>query len=157
MADSNSDPGVPAKPRRQPQAADEVIIRGPKKGADEARDELLSLYQYLQDNAHSSSITVARALLPSLIGTSGRELTNLRMSTGAQIDIPSKDNEDADRVEVKIRGNKPQIEKARKLIQQKSKTFDETISRTMAVDSKHHQALVGPKGESRPISGMQVH
>lgn len=135
------------KSRRPAQAPDEVIIRGPRRGADEAREELLSLYQYIQDNSHTSTVSVAQTFLPSLIGQQGREITSLRMSTGAQIDVP-KDHEDSSgRVNIKLKGTKSQVENAQNFIQQKSKMFDETISRTMDIDRKHHQSLLGRGGK----------
>ena len=45
-ADAASDAG--RKPPRREQEPDEVTVKGPKKGADEARDEILNLYQYHQ-------------------------------------------------------------------------------------------------------------
>jgi len=147
-ADDTSEAAGPTKGRGPPQAADEVIIKGPKKGADEARDELFGLYQYSQDNSNSATVSVAQSQLPSLIGQGGRELESLRLATGAHIDIPgSKDVADpSGRVEIKIKGTKAQVESAKKELQARAKSFDDTVSRTLDVDKKHHRTLIGREG-----------
>ncbi|KAL1960355.1 hypothetical protein VTO42DRAFT_8315 [Malbranchea cinnamomea] len=133
---------------RTVQASDEVIIRGPRKGADSARDEILSLYQWLVDHSHTASVSVARSQIPSLIGQRGREMDKLRVETGAQIDVPGPEEpaDEAGRVEIKLKGTKKQVEDAKKLLLQRSKEFDETVTRTINVDKKHHKALIGAGG-----------
>jgi hypothetical protein len=135
--------------QRPVQAPDEVIIRGPRKGADSAREEILSLYQWFVDRSHSATVSVAQSQVPSLIGQRGRDMDKLRMETGAQIDVPGAD-EPADasgRVELKIKGTKKQVEDAKKLLLQRAKEFDETVTRTIDVDKKHHKALIGGGGK----------
>lgn len=144
VAESASDAG---KPRRQ-QAADEVIIRGPKRGADEARDELLSLLQYLKDNSFTDTVTVQQKQLPSLIGSGGAVLEQLRQSTGAKIDIPSaKDSADT-RVEIQLKGTKTQVAAAKKILEEKKAVFDDTVIKTIEVARKYHKALIGSGGKS---------
>lgn len=134
---------------RPNQAPDEVIIRGPRRGADEARDELLNLLQWTIDNSHTSSVSVAQNQLPSLMGSGGREMENTRLTTGAQIDVPNRDSVDSSgRVEIHVKGTKKQVEEATKLFQQKAKVFDDTISKTVEIDKKFHKALIGAGGKS---------
>ncbi|KAL2354865.1 hypothetical protein BJ546DRAFT_1048155 [Cryomyces antarcticus] len=131
------------------QAPDEVVIRGPKRGADEAREELLNLLQWTIDNSHVASVSVAPDQIPSLIGAGGREMENMRLSTGAQIDVPSRDAiASSDRAEIKIRGTKKQVEDAKKLLQERAKVFDDTITRTLDVDKKHHRTIIGGGGSN---------
>ncbi|KAI9716990.1 MAG: hypothetical protein M1828_007455 [Chrysothrix sp. TS-e1954] len=150
LADGVGETEALSKPKRSTQAPDEIYIRGPKKGADEAREELLSLYQYLQDNSNTTSVSIAQSQIPSLVGAGGRELDNLRLTTGAAIDVPRSKGvvSPSGRVEVSIKGNKSQCEAAKKLLSKRAKAFDATVSRTMDVDQKHHRALVGPGGEN---------
>ena len=135
--------------RRSNQAPDEVVIRGPRKGADEARDELLSLLQYTMDTSHSATVSVAQSQIPSLIGSGGRELEALRLATGAQIDVPNaREVSDASgRAEVKIKGTKKAVEDAKKMIQDAAKTFDATVTRTIDIDRKYHRNIIGAGGE----------
>ncbi|OLN85254.1 Vigilin 1 [Colletotrichum chlorophyti] len=139
-ADAASDAG---KPRRH-QEPDEVIVRGPKKGADEARDEILSLLQYLKDNSFTATVSVQQKQVPSIIGQGGAALEDLRQSSGAKIDIPS--GRDADTVEIQIKGTKSQVAAAKKALEEKRDVFNDTIVRTLEVDKKHHRSLIGAGG-----------
>jgi predicted PilT family ATPase len=150
-ADTASDSG--AKPRRV-QAEDEVNIRGPSKGADEARDEILSLLQYLKDNSHAATVTVQQSQIPSLIGQGGKGMDELRSITGAKIDVPgSRDAKDpSGLVEIQIKGTKAQVANAKKLIEEKKTLFDQTVVKTLSVDKKHHKSLIGAGGKFEVLS-----
>ncbi|KKA27314.1 hypothetical protein TD95_004008 [Thielaviopsis punctulata] len=144
-SDSDSDDGSndDSKPHRQ-QGADEVIIRGPKKGADEARDEIFSLFQYLKENSFVSTVVVKQKQVPSIIGQGGAALDQLRQTTGARIDIPG--NRDTEDVEIQIKGTKAQVQAAEKLLKEQRAVFEDTIVKTLDVDRKHHKALIGAGG-----------
>ena len=134
---------------RANQALDEVIIRGPKKGADEARDELLNLLQWTIDNSHTATVSVSQSQLPSLIGQGGREMENIRLATGAQIDVPGN-RESADptgRVQIQVKGTKKSVEEAKKLLEERAKVFDDSVAKSIDVDKKHHKALIGSGGK----------
>lgn len=147
VADAVSEAG---KPRRQ-QGPDEVTIRGPRRGADEARDEIFSLYQYLKDNSFTASVAVQQKQLPSLIGSGGAGMDELRQTTGAKIDIPNERNEAQDAtVEILIKGTKAQVAAAKKIIEDKRVVFDETVTKTIEVDRKWHKNLIGPGGMCNP-------
>ena len=143
VAEAASDAG---KPRRQ-QAPDEVIVRGPQKGADAAREEILSLALYLEENSHTGSVFVQQKQLPSLIGTGGAVLDQLRQDTGARVDIP-KERETADGlVEIQIKGSKSQVSAAQKILEEKKAIFDDTVVRTIEVDKRFHKTLIGAGGK----------
>lgn len=149
VADDTSEAGS-IRNRRPNQAPDEVIVRGPRRGADDARDELLNLLQWTLDNSHKSTVSVAQAQLPSLIGQGGREMESVRLSTGAQVDVPgSRESADPNgRVQINLKGSKKQVEDAKKLLEQRAKIFDSSITRHVDVDKKHHKALIGSGGKS---------
>jgi predicted PilT family ATPase len=140
--------------RRDNQRPNEVIVKGPSKGADACRDELLSLLQYVKDNSHTATVSVAQNQLPSLIGSGGKEMEAMRLETGAQIDVPgSKDVANVDgRVDIRIKGSKKAVEEAKKAIEEKAKVFDNTVVRTLDVDRKHHRHIIGPQGECYRIT-----
>jgi polyribonucleotide nucleotidyltransferase len=141
-ADSASETGKPARRQQNP---DEVIIRGPKKGADEARDELFSLHQYLKDNSYTATVTIQQKQVPSLIGQGGSALEELRLATGAKIDIPA--DRDVETVEVQLKGTKAQVAAAKKVLEEKKAVFEDTVVKTIDVDRKHHKSLIGPGGK----------
>lgn len=137
--------------RRANQPADEVIVRGPKSGADGARSELLDLLQYVKDNSFETSISVPQTQLPKLIGSNGRELEALRLSTGAHIDIPKKtENASAnDKVDIKISGTKKAVDEACKFIKEAVKVHENTISEDLDIASDKHGLLIGRNGDTR--------
>lgn len=148
--DSASDAG---KARRQ-QAPDEVIVRGPKRGADEARDELLSLLQYLKDTSFTATVTVQKKQLPSLIGSGGAALEQLRQETGAKIDVPSAKESTEDLVDIQIKGTKAQVAAAKKVLEEKKAIFEDTVVKRIEVPRKYHRALIGTGGESARSSPL---
>ncbi|KAK1782218.1 hypothetical protein QBC45DRAFT_7764 [Copromyces sp. CBS 386.78] len=135
------------KPRRQ-QAADEVIVRGPKRGADEARDELLSLLQYLKDTSYTATVTVQQKQIPSLIGSGGAALDALRNETKAVIDIPSARDTADGLVEIQIKGTKEAVAAAKKALEAKKAVFEDTVVKTIEVDRKYHRSLIGAGGST---------
>lgn len=147
VGESGSDAGI-ARSGRPQQAADEVLIKGPSKGADQARDEIMSLLQWVVDHSHSATISVAQSQVASLIGQRGREMDKLRADTGAQIDVPSaNDAPDASgRVQIRVKGTKQQVAEAKKVLQQRASEFDATVTKTIDVDKKYHKALIGGGG-----------
>lgn len=151
VADGASDVGG-SRNNRTNQAPDEVIVRGPKKGADATREELLSLLQYMEDNSHSSTVSVAQSQLPSLIGQGGREMEALRDLTKAHIDVGNRNAADpSGRAQIQIKGTKQQVENAKKELEQKIKSFDETITKSIDVEKKYHSALIGAGGKFQSI------
>lgn len=134
---------------RQAQAEDEVTVRGPKKGADEARDEILSLLQYLKDNSNIATVSVQQSQIPSLIGQRGSGMDEIRQLTGARIDVPNaRDSKSpSGLVEIQIKGGKSQVAQAKKIIEEKKAIFDGTVVKTIEVDRKYHSALIGAGGE----------
>ncbi|KAJ5993829.1 hypothetical protein N7451_009553 [Penicillium sp. IBT 35674x] len=146
VAETASDAGV-ARNRPQ-QASDEVIVKGPSKGADAARDEILGLLQWVIDHSHSATISVAQSQVASLIGQRGREMDKLRADTGAQIDVPAaNDAPDASgRVQIRVKGTKQQVAEAKKILQQRATDFDATVTKSIEVEKKYHKALIGGGG-----------
>lgn len=149
VTETGSDAGG-ARGGRPQQAADEVFVKGPSKGADSARDEILSLLQWVIDHSHNATISVAQSQVASLIGQRGREMDKLRADTGAQIDVPSaNDAPDASgRVQIRVKGTKQQVAEAKKVLQQRASEFDATVTKTIEVDKKYHKALIGGGGKS---------
>ena len=152
-------------PKRSNQQPDEVIVRGPKRGADEARDELLSLLQWTVDNSQTATVSVAHNQIPSLIGAGGREMENMRLTTGCQIDVPGARDavEPSGRAEIRLKGTKKAVQEAKRLLEQRAKVFDETVTRTLDIPKKHHKSLIGTGGKwvcliniVRPLTILKV-
>lgn len=149
--DSNDAASEAAKPRRQ-QAPNQVIIRGPSKGASSAYDELEQMYKYLKEQSFTDTVRVQRKQLPSLIGQGGAAMEALRQQTETKIDVPNDRDSTDSHVEIQIKGKKSNVEKAKKLLEQKRAVFDDTVTTTIDVDRKYHRALIGGGGEYKSFS-----
>ena len=149
MEDDASEAGGSTTARQNNQLPHEVIIKGPSKGADACRDELLSLLQYVKDNSFTAIVSVAQSQLPSLIGAGGKEMDSMRLETGAQIDVPGARDATSPtgRAEIKIKGSRQAVDNAKKLIEEKAKVFDNTVTRNLDVEKRHHRLIIGPQGK----------
>ncbi|KAK6346602.1 hypothetical protein TWF696_006723 [Orbilia brochopaga] len=145
-SDLASDSGAPSQNRSQ--APNEIILRGPSKGVKEAKDEIMELIKYEEEHGHSSSVMVPAKVLPYIIGAGGKMINQIRDDSGARIDLPPQGSTDAEMVEVKIRGTKEQVAKAKAAIQANSKEVSSQIVRMLNVDKKFHRALIGPGGQT---------
>jgi len=135
----------PMRRRQQQQAADEVVIRGPKQGADGARDEILSLHMFIKETSHTGTVTIQQKHVPQLIGQGGAHLDEIRQQTGARIDVPGTRN--VETVEVQLKGTKAQVDAARKAIEARRSVLEDTVSTEIMVDRKYHRDLIGQGGE----------
>ena len=109
--------------------------------------------QYLKDNSYSATVNVQQSQVPSLIGQGGKALDELRELTGAKIDVPgSRDAKSANGlVDIQVKGTKSQVAAAKKLIEEKKAVFDDTVSKTVEIEKKHHRTLIGAGGMLVPL------
>jgi hypothetical protein len=132
------------------QASDEIVIRGGKKGAEEARQEIQELWKYEADNSHTATISVLARSVGQMFKNSSKDIKQLRDESTARIIIPQEDKE-ADpesTVEIKIRGRKTEVEKAKTVLTKIVKDAENTAVKTISVDKKFHRSLIGPGGQT---------
>ncbi|RVD89600.1 uncharacterized protein DFL_000602 [Arthrobotrys flagrans] len=144
-SDLASDAGGAAPQRSQ--APDEIVLRGPSKGVKEAKDEITELIKYEQEHGRSVAISVPARVLPHIIGAGGKVINQIRDDSGAKIDLPPQGSTDAEFVEVKIKGTKDQIAKAKAAILASTKEVENQVVRVLSVDKKFHRALIGTGGQ----------
>ncbi|KAI9666892.1 MAG: hypothetical protein M1831_001397 [Alyxoria varia] len=150
IANGGSEPGGADHRRRSAQNPDEIIIHGSKKGVEDAKKELMDLYEYVSERSHTENVSVARDQVSRLVGIGGREVNKIREQTKARIHVPRLED-DADalgKAIIEIRGRKSEVEEARRLLEARSKEMDESIVRSLDVDLKHFPAIVGRNGEN---------
>jgi rRNA processing protein Krr1/Pno1 len=132
------------------QAADEIVIKGSKKGAEEARKEIDELYKYEAENAHTATISVLAKSVGYMFKNASKDIKALRDESSARIIIPQedKDAEPESIVEIKIRGTKADVAHAKAVLSKIAKTAEDTSVKTIVVDKKFHRALIGPGGNT---------
>ncbi|KAK9249381.1 hypothetical protein V1506DRAFT_518093 [Lipomyces tetrasporus] len=128
-----------------PKNKDEIVIRGPSKGATKARDELLELYKYEAERGHSTTITVPKKAISRIIGRNGEFINDVMDSTGAKIDIVRKETDD-DTSAIAISGTEEGIQKAKAKILEVVEEFEQFASQIINVDKKYHKSLIGNRG-----------
>ncbi|KAK9325920.1 hypothetical protein V1517DRAFT_284191 [Lipomyces orientalis] len=128
-----------------PKNKDEIVIRGPSKGATKARDELLELYKYEAERGHSTTITVPKKAISRIIGRNGEFINDIMDSTGAKVDIVRKETDD-DTSAIAISGTEEGIQKAKAKILEVVEEFEQFTSQIINVDKKYHKSLIGNRG-----------
>ncbi|KAI5849828.1 hypothetical protein BZA05DRAFT_474833 [Tricharina praecox] len=132
------------------QAPDEIIIRGNKKGAQEASQEITELWKYEADNNHTATITVLAKSVGYMFKNASKDIKRLREETSARIIIPQEDkNSDPEStVEIRIRGTKKDVDHAKTVLSKIAQNAENTTARTISVDKKYHKSLIGPGGST---------
>ncbi|KAF8246719.1 hypothetical protein K440DRAFT_650721 [Wilcoxina mikolae CBS 423.85] len=132
------------------QAPDEIVIRGSKKGAEEARQEITDLWKYEAENAHTATITVLSRSVGYMFKNASKDIKQLRDESSARISIPQEDkNADPEStVEIRIRGKKQDVAHAQMVLSRIAKNAENTTARTINVDKKYHRSLIGPGGNA---------
>ncbi|EPS41164.1 hypothetical protein H072_4956 [Dactylellina haptotyla CBS 200.50] len=145
---SDAGAGAGAGPPAKSQAPNEIVLKGPSKGVKDVKDEIMELIKYEQDHGHSTTLSVPARVLPHIIGAGGKVINQIRDDSGAKIDLPPQGSTDAEMVEVKIKGTKDQVAKAKAAIQASTKEVENQVVKMLNVDKKFHRALIGPGGQT---------
>ncbi|RHZ71430.1 hypothetical protein Glove_258g36 [Diversispora epigaea] len=132
------------------QKPDEVIIKGRKKGVNDAKAELMDLLDYEKDHANSVKFTVPSQYLPYIVGRNGVKITDIKDETMTRIDIGkpelSEDGQEQQIVSVVIQGTKDDINNAKNKILNIVSELEKQTTITMNIDPQYHKYLIGPGG-----------
>lgn len=124
----------------------EVIVKGGKKGATKARDEIMELFQYESEHSYSVTIQVLQRAVSHIVGRGGAAITELKDETNTRIDIDRSTGNESDLISVVITGRKSQVETAKAKIEEINREVQDTVTRTVIVDPAHHRNLIGAGG-----------
>ncbi|KAI5778188.1 hypothetical protein EDC01DRAFT_377807 [Geopyxis carbonaria] len=143
-SDDNSD-GASAK-----QALDEIIIRGSKKEAEEARQEITDLWKYEAENSHTETISVAARAVGYMFKNASKDINQLRDEFAVRIVIPPEDKtaDPTRKIDIKIRGKKEGVNHAKAVLAKIAATAENTTTRMVSVDKKFHRSLIGAGGQT---------
>ncbi|CAG8560746.1 1982_t:CDS:10, partial [Ambispora leptoticha] len=132
------------------QKFDEVIIKGGRRGAADAKAEMMELLDYEREHDNSLNFTIPAIYLPHVVGRGGAKITEIKNDTFTRIDLghaePSPDNPDEQIVNVVIHGTKDDIIKAKEAILQIVRELESQTTITINIDPQHHKYLIGPGG-----------
>ncbi|KAJ1020599.1 hypothetical protein NDA16_003992 [Ustilago loliicola] len=133
---------------RAAQKADEVIIKGGKKGVEGAKAELLELLEYEKEHNNVSTLTVSTKSIARIMGKGGATIKQIRDESEAQVDVDREDNEKDGTTSIKIRGTKKAIAAARKAIESIASEVDAEDVYTLTIAPEHHGILIGLQGSN---------
>ncbi|RPA71329.1 hypothetical protein BJ508DRAFT_419956 [Ascobolus immersus RN42] len=129
---------------------DEVTIKGPKKGAAEAKKEIEEVLQYELDNGHTAKVPILARNCKQFIYTYQRELRALREDSGAVINVPNQGengNDDPEaKLDIKVRGTKKDVERIVKELNKWIKEIESRKTVTLDIEKKFHRSLIGQGG-----------
>ncbi|KAK9460376.1 uncharacterized protein V1516DRAFT_676457 [Lipomyces oligophaga] len=134
---NEEDEEIGARPRNK----DEIVVRGPSKGAHQAKEELLELYKYQVENGYQEEFSVPKNSLSRIIGRNGGYIGEIMADTRTKIDINRTEEEGL----VTITGQKESVKAARARVNEIVDELARFTSKVINVDKKLHRDLIGAK------------
>ncbi|OAV94724.1 hypothetical protein PTTG_03108 [Puccinia triticina 1-1 BBBD Race 1] len=124
----------------------DITIRGPKKGVEAVKRELIELMEYEREQGNVASIEISTKSVSRIVGKGGAQADKIKEDSGLQsLDIDRLDNaEGISRVTLK--GSKAAISAAKKLINGIVQTVDDECFAEVKIPRSFHQSLIGRGG-----------
>ncbi|KAH9858738.1 hypothetical protein C2E23DRAFT_799907 [Lenzites betulinus] len=131
---------------REALKADEVLVKGGRKGVAQAKQELLDAVEFEKESNNVVKFTVPSRSVARILGKGGATINDIKDATGAQIDV-DKASEDTAVANITVRGTKKAVAEARASIIAISDQVQEETTATVDVPSKFHRTLIGAGGQ----------
>ncbi|EIN11853.1 hypothetical protein PUNSTDRAFT_99129 [Punctularia strigosozonata HHB-11173 SS5] len=137
--------GAEAK-TREVLKADEVLVKGGKKGVAGAKSELLEALDYEKENSNVVKFTVPTRAVARVLGKGGATINEIKDETSTQIDV-EKGGDDHAPTNITIRGTKKAIQEAKAAILSIADQVGEEANDTVTIESKFHRTIIGAGGQ----------
>uniref|UniRef100_A0A060T6Q6 ARAD1B21010p n=1 Tax=Blastobotrys adeninivorans TaxID=409370 RepID=A0A060T6Q6_BLAAD len=132
--------------RDAPQHKDQVVIRGPKRGAEKSKEELMDLLKYEVEHSYTETVKVPTKALARIIGRQGEFINEIKDNTDTRIDFNREDEKTSGEVSIVIVGTKTGVKSAADTIKSTAQEVIDTVTEKVDVDPKYHKWLIGPGG-----------
>jgi predicted PilT family ATPase len=143
--------------------ADEVLIKGGKKGVALAKSELLDVrwppypnalilmfcpqaVEFEKESNNILKFTVPNRAVARILGRGGASINEIKDATEAQIDV-DKASDDSALTNITVRGTKKAVAAAKAAIMTIADQVTEETTATVVVESKFHRTLIGAGGQ----------
>ncbi|KAJ7702967.1 hypothetical protein B0H17DRAFT_922748 [Mycena rosella] len=126
--------------------ADEVLIKGGKKGVAQAKSELLDAVEFEKESNNILKFTVPNRAVARILGRGGASINEIKDATDAQIDV-DKATDDTALTNISVRGTKKAVAAAKAAIMAIADQVTEETTATVVVESKFHRNLIGAGGQ----------
>lgn len=128
----------------------EIVIRGPKKGAEAAKKELVDLMDYEKENGNVVSFVVVSKALPRILGKAGATINGIKEETGVNsIDVDQE--EEGPSATITLKGTKSGTTKAKAMILAIAKEVEDEAKLTIEIPREYHTTLIGAGGASSKL------
>ncbi|KAG6837485.1 hypothetical protein H0H93_008410 [Arthromyces matolae] len=131
---------------REALKADEVLIKGGKKGVAGVKAELLEAVEFEKESNNLLQFTVPTRSVARILGKGGASINEIKDNTDASIDV-EKSSEDSTVTNVTVRGTKKAISAAKAAILAIAEQVAEEITASVVVDNKFHRTIIGGGGQ----------
>ncbi|KAH9931061.1 uncharacterized protein BXZ73DRAFT_101653 [Epithele typhae] len=131
---------------REPLKADEVLVKGGRKGVAAAKQELMDAVEFERETNNVVKFTVPARSVARILGRAGATINEIKDTSGVQIDV-DKLADDKDNATITVRGPKKAINEAKVAILAISEQVSEETTATFDVPSKFHRTIIGAGGQ----------
>ncbi|KAJ7647072.1 hypothetical protein FB45DRAFT_892251 [Roridomyces roridus] len=131
---------------REALKADEVLVKGGKKGVAGAKSELLEAVEFEKESNNILKFTVPNRAVARILGRGGASINEIKDETDAQIDV-DKASDDSSLTNISVRGTKKAVAAAKAAIMAIADQVTEETSATVVIESKFHRTLIGAGGQ----------
>ena len=142
--DRKNDEDASDAPRGNP---NEITIRGPKKGAEAAKKELVDLIDYEKENGNILAFVVSTKSLPRILGKGGLSINAIKEETNVAVDVQQA-SDDAPTATISLRGTKTGTQAAKTLILAIAHEVDDETTVTLEIPRHFHTTLIGSGGSN---------
>ncbi|KAJ7497521.1 hypothetical protein FB451DRAFT_1211765 [Mycena latifolia] len=126
--------------------ADEVLVKGGKKGVAGAKSELLEAVEFEKESNNILKFTVPNRAVARILGRGGASINEIKDATDAQIDV-DKATDDSSLTNISVRGTKKAVAAAKAAIMAIADQVTEETTATVVVEAKFHRNLIGAGGQ----------
>ncbi|EIW83125.1 hypothetical protein CONPUDRAFT_81194 [Coniophora puteana RWD-64-598 SS2] len=131
---------------REQLKADEVLIKGGKKGVAHAKAELLDALEFEKDNNNVLEFDVPTHTVARILGRGGASINEIKDDTDAQIDVDRVEGNDSTR-HIVVRGTKKGINAAKSAIMAIVDSVGEETTVSMNIEQRFHRTIIGAGGQ----------
>ncbi|CAM9018747.1 unnamed protein product [Wickerhamomyces anomalus] len=131
------------------QGVDDVVIRGPSRGAIKAEEEVKELVDYFIENGYTKEIKVPTKALSRIIGKNGETMNGIAADAGVEIDVKDNDDKESEFGTVLLTGSRKGLKEAETKILAIVKEFQDTITVELEVDPKYFRDILGARGSTK--------
>ncbi|KAG5221278.1 Vigilin [Salix suchowensis] len=131
---------------REQLKADEVLVKGGRKGVASAKQELLDALQFEKEANEVIKFSVPNRAVARILGRGGATVNEIKNNTGAAIDVVKGSDADPN-TSITLRGTSAAINEAKAAILEISNSVVEEVTETVNIETKFHRTIIGAGGQ----------